>query len=215
MVTKNLGWIKSVKRGSTPPTNLDMLWYDTNLTGGGTKIKYYDNVLGDWILLSVMSNTPFVLMGTINSPAEFPMVSFVENGFVYVIQSNVTDNDPTRTNTGESFTAGQEIFWIDGTWEVYGSVSQSNFTESNPVDPSFIRNKPLLKRQGLSTLVTLINIPDQGTTDYDIEIRSYIVNGRESKTIPKISLQTSSSFTITTRPGYETGVLKFRIQKYD
>jgi len=53
MATINLGWIKSIKRGSTPPTNLEMLWYDTNLTGSGIKIKYYDEVLGLWLLTAI------------------------------------------------------------------------------------------------------------------------------------------------------------------
>jgi hypothetical protein len=52
MATKNLGWIKAIKSGTTAPTNEEMLWYDTNLTDSSCKVKYYDSTEGDWVLMS-------------------------------------------------------------------------------------------------------------------------------------------------------------------
>ena len=47
MPTTNLGWIKSIKKGTTPPTNLDMDWLDTNV--GVNVKKYYDTSLSAWV----------------------------------------------------------------------------------------------------------------------------------------------------------------------
>ena len=56
----------------------------------------------------------------INVPADFPTLAEVEPGWSYTIGTNVTDNDPTKTNTGLSFLAGEEIFWTGSTWGKYG-----------------------------------------------------------------------------------------------
>ena len=57
--SKNLGWAKVVKKGSTAPTNQDMLWYDTNVgLIQKERLKIYDNVLngvGGWISISIAS----------------------------------------------------------------------------------------------------------------------------------------------------------------
>jgi hypothetical protein len=52
MSTKNLGLVKAIHVGTTPPTNTVMLWYDTN---SGVNIhKYYNVVTTLWVAL----NTP-------------------------------------------------------------------------------------------------------------------------------------------------------------
>ncbi len=52
--TKNLGLVKAIHAGLAPPSNTVMLWYDTNV--GVKKQKYYDVVLGQWVLLASVSN---------------------------------------------------------------------------------------------------------------------------------------------------------------
>lgn len=48
--TKNLGLIKAIHVGTTPPNNQKMIWFDDN---PGVKLhKYYDFVAGDWALLN-------------------------------------------------------------------------------------------------------------------------------------------------------------------
>ncbi len=47
MATVNLGWVKSVHKGTTAPVNLDMLWLDTTVG----KFKVYDTVNSIWIEL--------------------------------------------------------------------------------------------------------------------------------------------------------------------
>lgn len=44
----NLGWVKSVFKGITPPSNTDMLWFDDNV--GVKKHKYYDTQSSTWKL---------------------------------------------------------------------------------------------------------------------------------------------------------------------
>lgn len=48
--------------------------------------------------------------------SDFPKLSSVKYGSVYVIGADVIDNDPTRTNTGQSFTQGQFIVWNGTSW---------------------------------------------------------------------------------------------------
>lgn len=50
--TKNLGLVKAIHVGTTPPNNTIMLWYDTNI--GVNVHKYYDTTLLTWKPL----NTP-------------------------------------------------------------------------------------------------------------------------------------------------------------
>ena len=43
---------------------------------------------------------PIQFKGTINANADFPTSADVENGWFYIINTDVTDNDPSKTNTG-------------------------------------------------------------------------------------------------------------------
>lgn len=51
------------------------------------------------------------VLGVINIAADFPTLAQVTNGATYVIGTAVTDNDPTKTNTGSSFVEGEVIAW--------------------------------------------------------------------------------------------------------
>jgi hypothetical protein len=48
IIPNNLGWVKSVFKGITPPSNTDMLWFDDNV--GVKKHKYYDTQSSTWKL---------------------------------------------------------------------------------------------------------------------------------------------------------------------
>lgn len=58
----------------------------------------------------------FLFRGEIFVPADFPLPTAVERGWTYVIKANVTDNDPTRTNTGQSFAVSDVITWNGTNW---------------------------------------------------------------------------------------------------
>jgi len=64
----------------------------------------------------------YPLQGEINVAADFPTLAIVTPGWRYSIGTNVTDNDVTKTNTGQVFLAGVSIVWAaDGSWIDLGS----------------------------------------------------------------------------------------------
>ena len=54
--------------------------------------------------------------GEITVAADFPTLASVENGFFYKIAADVTDNDPLKTNTGQSFKTGDFPAWNGVNW---------------------------------------------------------------------------------------------------
>lgn len=63
-------------------------------------------------------STP-IFQGSISASDEFPTSADVQTGWEYQIAANVTDNNATKTNTGESFAKGQRIRWgANNTWSV-------------------------------------------------------------------------------------------------
>ena len=66
---------------------------------------------------------PMIFKGTIDIPADFPTLLLVQNGWTYHIGTNVTDSDVTKTNTGLSFSSGDEIAWNGVTWVTLGSTA--------------------------------------------------------------------------------------------
>lgn len=56
-------------------------------------------------------DNPIQFKGAINTSTSFPLLTVVEKGWFYKITANCIDNDPTKTNTGQSFVSGDEIVW--------------------------------------------------------------------------------------------------------
>jgi hypothetical protein len=50
--------------------------------------------------------------------SDFPTLLEVKDFFVYRVTAPVTDNDPTKTNTGQSFPADVDIYWDSGVWYI-------------------------------------------------------------------------------------------------
>jgi len=61
-----------------------------------------------------------IYKGIINVPADFPTLAEVQVGWEYTVGTDVTDSDPTRTNTGQSFIAGDEVRWAGTLWAIVG-----------------------------------------------------------------------------------------------
>ena len=62
MTVKNLGLVKAIQAGTTPPANTQILWYDTNM---GVNIhKYYDVVSGLWTPLPATAGVDFTKFDT-------------------------------------------------------------------------------------------------------------------------------------------------------
>lgn len=60
--------------------------------------------------------------GVLNAAADFPTKSSVEVGDLYLVGTNVTDNDASKTNTGLSFLVNDEIMWDGVTWQNLGAL---------------------------------------------------------------------------------------------
>jgi hypothetical protein len=54
--------------------------------------------------------------GDITLAAHFPTSAAVQTGWMYGIKADVTDNDASKTNTGQSFVAGDMIVWNGANW---------------------------------------------------------------------------------------------------
>ena len=68
---------------------------------------------------------PLVWIGDILVATDFPTLAEVQNGWFYTVSAvTVIDNDPTRTNTGQTFVAGDEIVWnaVGLGWTIVGSL---------------------------------------------------------------------------------------------
>ena len=63
---------------------------------------------------------PIQLMGTISVSSDFPTSADVQFGWTYRVLVDVTDNDVTKTNTGDSFEEGDEIMWNGSNWTIIG-----------------------------------------------------------------------------------------------
>ena len=62
------------------------------------------------------------LKGEISLPEDFPFPIDAKVRFVWEIMADVTDNDSTRTNTGQSFVEADIIMWTGKSWKVLGNT---------------------------------------------------------------------------------------------
>lgn len=61
-----------------------------------------------------------IYKGNILVPSDFPLLIEVQIGWTYTVDADVTDNDPSKTNTGQSFVAGDDIVWNGSNWSALG-----------------------------------------------------------------------------------------------
>lgn len=92
-------------------------------------------MINSGIMLNSRYYGSLVLKGNIAFSSDFPTLSEVELGDFYIIISDVTDNDATKTNTGQVFTAGEKIFWDGTDWSVLsetdGTVNSVSVVSAN------------------------------------------------------------------------------------
>jgi len=84
-----------------------------------------------------MIPSPLLFKGGIAAAADFPALADVETGWMYKITADVTDDDVTKTNTGESFFSGAEIAWDGSAWLDFGSeneyIKKAEFTSADEI----------------------------------------------------------------------------------
>jgi hypothetical protein len=70
------------------------------------------------------SITGLIFKGTISVKTDFPNLADVQEGWLYIITANVTDNaGAPHTNTGDSFISGTEISWNGTGWSNLGAIA--------------------------------------------------------------------------------------------
>lgn len=87
--------------------------------------------------------TVYQFKGAITAAADFPTAALVQIGWTYHVTTAATDNDATKTNTGQSFPALHEIAWNGTDWTDLGPA----FTEkecSATVDMKVAGNNALV-----------------------------------------------------------------------
>jgi len=82
---------------------------------------------------------PVLFKGAISVPSDFPTSTDVKNGWMFRVLADVTDNDPSKTNTGQSFSADDEIVWNGTDWTNMGPANNS-FSHSLLDPPSLLND---------------------------------------------------------------------------
>jgi hypothetical protein len=95
----------------------------------GDDLRSLEDILNEVVTdLNTITGTvtsPFLYKGNIAAAAGFPTALLVQTGWLYTVTADVTDNDGTKTNTTQSFLAGQEIAWNGTNWTVVGDALTS------------------------------------------------------------------------------------------
>ena len=90
-----------------------------------------NTLISDVDTLKGANPSNYTPQGSISVAADFPLLTEVEAGYLYVIEADVTDNDVTKTNTGQSFLEGVSIVWSEsGEWLDLGS----NYITQDQID---------------------------------------------------------------------------------
>jgi len=80
-------------------------------------------------------------IGNIAVAANFPTLATVKQGWLYQITATVFDNDPAKTNTGQSFVTGNQIVWNGTNWTILqDQVSRVDLCISNDGGVKFSSN---------------------------------------------------------------------------
>lgn len=115
-----------------------------------------------------------IIQGNILVAADFPTTTEVRVGYKYFVLADVTDNDPTKTNTGQSFLAGQEIAWNGTNWTHIGSdpIWRDDGTDVETVNARHIN----LQTGGLkdNDVTTAVELGDASNTAYNTNNKTII-----------------------------------------
>lgn len=110
--------------------------------------------------------------GYISLPADFPTPAAVLNDWFYKVLADVTDNDPTRTNTGQVFFAGDEILWkaASSTWEIIGRALL-------PAGSTYVADvTPVGAKNGINDLFTMPGVDAYVATTIEVFLNGVSYN---------------------------------------
>jgi len=97
--------------------------------------------------------------GYIFVASDFPTLAEVQVGWQYTVAASVTDNDPTKTNTGQSFTEGNDISWNGTNWTASASDTLWD-TDGTNVSP--LNNSSGIKIPVLNTANGIVQTNSSG-----------------------------------------------------
>jgi len=98
---------------------------------------YYNSVLKAFVFRSDGRDVKLPERAwVVNVASDFPTLDEVYSGLILSFGQNVTDNDPSKTNTGQSFLAGQEAFWNGTNYTIYGdnALLGDDLTNLSPIN---------------------------------------------------------------------------------
>jgi hypothetical protein len=76
--------------------------------------------------------SPLLFKGSISVAGDFPTLALVQTGWFYTIAAGVTDNDVTKTNTGQVFIQYDEIAWNGSSWTLVGGAGFLKLDQTTP-----------------------------------------------------------------------------------
>lgn len=129
--------------------------------------------------------------------ADFPTTAEANThvGRIYVAGANVTDNDPTKTNTSQSFISGQEFIW-DGVSAYIILGDQALWTDDGTDLQSLNIRNINLKNEGLkdANVTTPVKLGDPSNTSFDTVNKTII--GAVNETLSNILVPETEKFTV-------------------
>lgn len=139
-MSQDLGWVKAVHKGTTPPTNTDMLWSDSNFTP--PVMKEYDGVSWNTVSPSYTNASPSVIaVGGIpvGTPfSNFTFKDFMDGAFYPELFGTLTAPSSTFTSNVTGF---KEI------GEVIALISFTSAFNRGSINPQYQSASPY--RSGL------------------------------------------------------------------
>lgn len=96
-LTKNLGFVKSIHEGTTAPSNVKMLWYDTNV--GINFHKYFDVINSVWKPLAPSGSSIIKISNITNIGNNFTSSSGIVGWSYNAIYLFTPSNQPTGATT--------------------------------------------------------------------------------------------------------------------
>lgn len=142
-------------------------------------------------------NNPMLFKGGIALNSDFPTLTEVENGWTYTTLADVTDNDASKTNTGQSFLLNDEIAWNGTNWTILGSVTYWNDDGTDLTSNVDTRNINL-QNGGLkdTNVATAIKLGDATNASFNTTNKTII--GAVNEVLTTISTETDT-FNIETK----------------
>lgn len=172
----NLGHAENLIIADAAPAPTDVgypvgtLWINDGVSPYETYVCTKNTAPAQWS--SGGANTgSTVYKGVINVPGDFPTLADVKTGWWYLVGAPVTDNDPTKTNTGQSFIAGVEIYWNGAAWAEFGEnrLWSDDGANLSPVAPRGVKTDVVGERTaGAGVTVDGLLIKDNRVPIYDV-----------------------------------------------